>query len=275
MLSLNVKKLTLILITALAAVGGWKMGYARVLPQVVVAVAAAAAIDAAVVLFRQKKLVWSDSAAITGLIVAGVAAPQTSPIVIAAVAAVAVVSKHIIRFDRRNVFNPAALGLLLGVFVFGLRLSWWIDSTHLLTIAAGALLLARFAGRWRLVLVFLAVFAGLLAAYAWRLGDPLVDVWFQYVSITSFFVFFMATDPRTSPVMARHLPAFGAIAAAGSFLSVVLHPASIFIGGELLANLFTPLFNRVALRKKPLPAPPVQAAGPVVAGGSGSSGTVA
>jgi Na+-translocating ferredoxin:NAD+ oxidoreductase RnfD subunit len=143
-----------------------------------------------------------------------------------------------------------------------------------LTIAAGALLLARFAGRWRLVLVFLAVFAGLLAAYAWRLGDPLVDVWFQYVSITSFFVFFMATDPRTSPVMARHLPAFGAIAAAGSFLSVVLHPASIFIGGELLANLSTPLFNRAALRKPPAPAPrpPVQAAAPAATSGSGTAG---
>jgi len=275
MLSLNVKKLTLISIIVLAAAGGWKMGYVRVLPQVAAAVAVAVVIDAAVALFRQKKLVWSDSAAITGLIIAGVAAPQTSLVVIAAVTAAAIISKHIIRFDRRNIFNPAALGLLLGALVLDLHLSWWIDSMHLLTIAVGSLLLAKFAGRWRLVLIFLVVFSALLATHAWRLGEPLIDVWFQYVSITTFFVFFMATDPRTSPVMARQLPAFAVVAAAGSFLSVAFYPASIFIGGELLANLFTPLFNRVALRKKPLPVPPVQAAGPVVAGGSGSSGTVA
>lgn len=239
------------LIAVLAAVSGWHIGYAAVLPQTIAALAAALAVDAAVVLYRQKKLVWSDPAAITGLIVAGVAAPRTSWFMAAALAAIAVASKYLIRADRRNIFNPAAIALLIGTVLLGVRLSWWIDSTHWLTVIAGSVLLAKFAGRWRLVITFLAAYAGLLAAFAWRTGEPLVDVWFMYTNIASFFVFFMATDPKTSPIMTKHLPAFAAIAAAGSLASVIWHPASLFLGGLLLANAATPLFNRTVLKKLP------------------------
>ncbi len=237
MLNINVKRLTLILILFLAAVSGWRMGYGRVLPQVAVSLAVALTLETAVSYKRLKKLVWSDAAAITGLIVGGVAAPNAPLAGIAAMSALAMVSKYVISIDRRNVFNPAAFGLLVGTVALKVPLSWWVDSTHLLTIAVGALLLVRLPGRWRMVFTFLAFFAALVALRAWSLGrSPLFD-WYLYVSITSFFLFFMATDPRTAPIKVEQQPLFALLAAAGAYISVALHPQSIFLFGLIVANL--------------------------------------
>jgi len=249
MLSLNVKRLTLSLIILLAAVNGWHAGYAHVLPQLLAAVSSAVILDAIFIFADRKKLVWSDSAAITGLIAAGVAAPDSSVGRVAAIAVIAVFSKYLIKLDRRNVFNPAALGLLFGALFLGVRLSWWMDGNHPLTIIAGSLLLAKFANRWRSILAFLAVFAVLIAGRAWYLGQPPVLELYLSAGITSFFVFFMLTDPKTSPVLPASLPAFAAVAAAGSFLSVVYHPGSIFLAGLLLANLSAVWLNRRGLRR--------------------------
>lgn len=259
MLNLNVKRQTLALILLLAAVGGWRMGLSRVLPQVAVALAVALAAETAVGYRRLKRLAWSDSAAITGLIIGGVAAPNAPLGRVAAMAALAMLSKHVISIDRRNVFNPAAFGLLAGTVVLKVPLSWWIDSTHLLTVAAGALLLVRLPGRWRMVFTFLASFAGLIALRAWSLGiSPLFD-WYLYVTIASFFIFFMATDPKTAPIMVAQQPLFALLAAAGSFASVALHPRSIFLFGLLAANLLAAWQNHRAIyhrRPPPAGAPP-------------------
>jgi len=260
MFALNVKRLTLLLIAALAAVSGWRLGYAAVLPQAAVAAAVAVVLDAVVALVRTKKLVWSDSGAITGLIVAGVAAPSSPLLMVALATLIAIASKHLLAAKRRNVFNPAAVGLLVGTLLLGLRLSWWVDANHLLTIVAGSVLLAKFAGRWRLVLSFLGLFAAAIAARSLFMGHAVIPDLYLNISIASFFVFFMATDPRTSPVMVRDLPLYAAVMAAGAFVSVVYHPMSLFLGGLLLANLVALGLNHRALRPRapaPKPAPQV------------------
>ncbi len=257
MLNLNVKKLTLLLILALAAVSGWRLGYAKVGPQILAAAAVTVAIETAVNLVRRKKIVWSDSAAITGLIIGGVAAPGTSWSGLLIMAVLAMGSKYLIATERRNIFNPAAFGLLLGTVAFGVQLSWWVDSVHWLTLVLGSLLFVKLTGHWRMVLTFLAAFAVLIAARSWLGGLSLAMELYLYISITSFFIFFMATDPRTSPIKASQQPQFALIVAIGSFLSVLYHPSSIFLGGLLAANLAAAWMNHLALyHPKPPPARP-------------------
>ena len=259
MLKMNAKRWTILLILVLASVSGWRFGYGHVWPQVLFAVVCAVGADVIFDLFVLKKPVFSESTVITGLIVAVLPAPESPLLPIALMSLFAIASKRLIRVDRRNVFNPAALGLLIGVLLFGARLSWWVDANHLLTILAGAVLFTVFSGRWRSIFAFLAVFIILIIARAVALGHPIPADLYLYVSISSFFVFFMLTDPRTSPLMPKDQPLFAAVVAVGSFLSVIFHPASIFLGGLLLADVLTIFLNRRSfanLVKMSKPAPP-------------------
>ncbi len=260
MFKLNVKQLTALLIALLAVYGGYRAGYLAVLPQVVSAAAAAVAVEALISRAVLRRWRLSDSALITGLIVATVAAPGTSWLAAALLAAAAIVSKFVLRLDRRPLFNPAALALLAGNVFFGVHLGWWADANHFLTIAAGALLLAVYAGRWRMVLTFVAVYSALIAFWAAPAGAMSVaSQLYLYVSISTFFVFFMMTDPRTSPIMPADLPVYAIIAAVGSAVSAVVHPASLLIGGLLLADLATPWINRRRIKlmaaRRPAPVP--------------------
>ncbi|MFA6603687.1 MAG: RnfABCDGE type electron transport complex subunit D [Patescibacteria group bacterium] len=251
---LNVKQLTILLILLLAVSSVWRLGTEAILWQLLLAASTAAVLEAAVGYRRTRRLALSESGLITGLIIAGVAAPGSSMFAVVLMTAIAIVSKHLLKIQRRNIFNPAAFGLLCGVLFLGVRLSWWIDASHLLTIVAGSVLLAFFTGRWRQILAFLAVFIGLLGARSWFSGQPFTMELYLYVSISSFFVFFMLTDPRTSPLAPRGQLLFAAVAAIGSFLSILFQPATIFIGGLLAANLLAAGLNWRALRPAPVPA---------------------
>ncbi len=266
MFKLSAKRWTILLILVLVAVGGWRFGFGRLWAQLAVAIACAVVTDVLFDLLARKKPALSEAAVITGLIVAALPAPGSPLAPVAAMAVVAIASKRLVRIDRRNVFNPAAFGLLAGTLFFGARLSWWVDANHLLTIVAGAILFAVFGGRWRAVFTFLATFTALIVGRAVFLGHPIASDLYLYVSISTFFVFFMLTDPRTSPLLAKDQPAFAAVAAIGSFLSVLFHPASLFLGGLLLANVAAVFLNRRSVAKlkaasrptappTPMPAP--------------------
>ncbi len=249
MIKLNVKQLTALLIAVLAAYGGYVAGYAAVLPQFAAAAIAALAVESSVSRFILKRWRLSDSALITGLIVGVVTAPGTSWLAAALLAAGAIASKFILRLDKRPLFNPAALALLAGTVFFGVHLSWWVDANHSLTIAAGALLLAVYTGHWRQVLTFVVLFSALVAFWAGPAGAAAtLNRLYFYVSISTFFVFFMMTDPRTSPIMPADLPAYAAITAVGSMISAIFYPVSLFLGGLLLANLCAPWLNRRRLK---------------------------
>ncbi len=96
----------------------------------------------------------------------------------------------------------------------------------------------------------MAAFSVLVAIGAASLGLHVGGKLYLLVSISTFFVFFMLTDPRTSPVLPRHLIWFALVAALGSGLSVIFLPKSLFVGPLLLANLTAVGLNRLALRPK-------------------------
>lgn len=64
------------------------------------------------------------AAIITGLIIALLIDPSTNVFHIATVTAVAMAVKNFVRFSGRQIFNPAASGLLVGL-LFGQYTAWW------------------------------------------------------------------------------------------------------------------------------------------------------
>ena len=151
--------------------------------------------------------------------------------IFAGTAAVALLSKYVIRFRGSHVFNPSNFGLVLCFLVLGPgRVEpldfWWGPMSPALALALAIIVAGGFAILSRLALVGLAVsfwivFGGLAAVVAatghaitarWHLGPVEgLHLW----TILAFspeilvFLFFMLTDPRTVPAGSRQRARFG------------------------------------------------------------------
>ncbi len=106
---------------------------------------------------------FPSGALLTAAIVAMVLSPLEPWHVTTLTAVIGVVSKYVFRVRTANVFNPAALGLLVTFYVFDTGQSWWGalgDVTPwaiLLLVATGAFITDR-VNKFPMVLAFLGVY---------------------------------------------------------------------------------------------------------------------
>jgi len=205
------------------------------IPQIVAPLLTCAILEVAIT-FRQKRvIVWPASALLTGNGIAFILRiPGTrhgdwwtfhGVWVYVVVAAVSLLSKYLIKFRGRHVFNPSNLGLVLFFLILGssraepLQFWWGPMSPALLvvlgTIVAGALVILSRVHLLAVASLFWVTFASALGILAlsghafsanWHLG-PVANGYFWKVLITSpevfIFLSFMITDPRTAPETAR------------------------------------------------------------------------
>ena len=199
--------------------------------QILVALVTAAVLEVGIAFRRQHVIMWPASALLTGNGVAFILrVPGTEhgdwwslrgAWIFAGTAAIALLSKYVIQFRGRHIFNPSNFGLVLCFLVLGPELAdplefWWGPMSPALAIALAIIVVGGLASLRRLHLTEIAVafwlaFAagiGVLAASghsmtaAWHVG-PIegVDFWWTLVSSPEIlvFLFFMITDPRTIP----------------------------------------------------------------------------
>jgi Na+-translocating ferredoxin:NAD+ oxidoreductase RnfD subunit len=240
------KGLLIILLTALAAIAAAGTGVRQVAPGVAASLLVALLIDAPLLRVRRRRWVFPDGALLTALIVAMVMSPYEPWYVPATATAVGVLGKYVLRVRTANVFNPAALGLLVAFFAFDAAQSWWGALPEL---PYAALLLLLGAGgfiAWRvnklpLVLSFLGGYFLLVTLTAF-VGDParVAELYRSPDLHTAlYFAFFMITDPPTSPPKPRDQLVNGALVAMTSYLVFELVGAVYFLlAGLLVANVF-------------------------------------
>ncbi len=252
---LNPKQWTLLALLTLAGSHVVRYTAGETLPMFAAAVAGALAVDTVAELLRKRRLIVTSGAAITGVIIGSIVAPATSPIIAGGLAAGAMLVKHLVRHDGRPVFNPAALALFVGAAFFKVQLSWWAGSEDILTIILGSIVLAKLPGRWKLVAAYTGSSMLLAVLQAAILHRPILNVMSALILYQTYFVFFMLTDPRTSPIMPRSLPMFGLLSALGTFLSYFSFSASTLLSGLLFANFMTIYLNHHDLTKGALHAP--------------------
>ncbi|MDE1798555.1 MAG: hypothetical protein KGH63_04070, partial [Candidatus Micrarchaeota archaeon] len=106
------------------------------------------------------KRAWrlSSTSLICGLIIGSILAPETSPLLVAAIALMAIVIKRLLHEGPVPVFNPAAAALVIGGLAFGTLDIWWASVSSgigLLILIAAVLLLSWRQNRWRMELAFL------------------------------------------------------------------------------------------------------------------------
>ena len=203
------KGLLLIVLAALIAIAAPVEGASRLWPNLTVAVLAAMLIDLPILRVREGAWEFPSGALLTGLIVAMVLSPDAPWYAAAAASAMGVGAKYLARTRSANVFNPAALGVVIVHYAFGAGESWWgalggLAPIAVIALIASGVFIADRVNKMPLVLAFLGAYFLLftIAAYA-RDPSGVAEIFrAPDAQAVLFFAFFILTDPPTSPV--RH-----------------------------------------------------------------------
>ncbi|MDQ8173706.1 MAG: RnfABCDGE type electron transport complex subunit D [Gemmatimonadota bacterium] len=240
------KGLLIVALTVLIPLAGSTSGLGVIAPGVVAAALAAMLVDAPILRYREGSWSVPDGALLTGLLVAMVLSPFGPWYVAAISAVVGVLSKYLLRGRSANVFNPAALALVVAFYLFDAGHSWWgalpeLPVAALAALFATGLYIANRVNKMPAVLAFLGVHFLLFTLTAF-VGDPakVAELYREPdLHAALFFAFFMVTDPPTSPPKARDQVVFGVITAVVSYLVFELVGAVYFLlAGLLVANVW-------------------------------------
>jgi Na+-translocating ferredoxin:NAD+ oxidoreductase RnfD subunit len=229
-----------------------------IIPGLVGGVGTAVLVDT--VIWRTTRGEWAfpTGGLLTGLIVALVLSAQEPWYVSIGTSALAVASKHLFRTPAANVFNPAALALVLSSFIFASGQSWWgalpdLPPIALLLLIGMGVYLVNYLNKLPVVLAFLATYYALFTALTF-VGDPsqIAEVFrVPDVNAALFFAFFMLDDPPTSPVRYDDQVRFGLIVGACSFLGFVFLGGVYYLPLGLLFGNAWEAYRRVASRHVP------------------------
>ncbi|MGH8924657.1 MAG: hypothetical protein ACRDWA_08510 [Acidimicrobiia bacterium] len=229
-------------IISIHILGQTALGFRATVPQILSAILAAAILEIVITLRRRRQLVWPASALLTG---SGVAlifrVIGTEPgdhwgfggwHLFALVAAISLATKYVLTYQGSQLFNPSNVGLVAAFLVLGSQRVepldfWWgplslsMILAYTIILVGGLLITARLRLLSMAASFWLALAAGLgLVAMtghcitaAWSLR-PVCGFDFWQIVLTSpevlIFLFFMLTDPKTTPVSTIRRVVFGA-----------------------------------------------------------------
>jgi Na+-translocating ferredoxin:NAD+ oxidoreductase RnfD subunit len=188
---------------------------------------------------------WPSGALLAGVIVGLLLDPNSAPAVTLAAGALGSISKHVVRYDARHVFNPAAFGLLAASLLFREQISWWGAlpavplPAILLMIAAGAIVLDR-CRKLPAAIAFFATYYGIFLLIA--LVDPhkAAEAFRSPISNAILFLaLFMLSDPPTAPISGPTQLLYGTLTAViAATIELTAHTQTFPITALLAGNLY-------------------------------------
>ncbi len=214
----------------------------------------------AIVRLYERRWQLPDGAILTALIIAMVLRTQEPLAFVAAASTVAIASKHIVRTHWSNIFNPAAVGLIVVALAFKTGESWWgalpnFGLLGVIVLLLAGIFVANRINKLPLVLTFLAAFACLSTLESFLGQGGQVAELFRTPDLQAalFFAFFMLDDPPTCPIRYEDQIVFGAICALGGYIAFrAFGPDYFFLAGLLIANAWESvrrvLHDRVLVR---------------------------
>ncbi|MEM2211710.1 MAG: RnfABCDGE type electron transport complex subunit D [Nitrososphaerales archaeon] len=247
--------------------------------QILTPVITAFIIDVIIHFVKFQKLTIPWGAIISGMIIGLMSIRAQALYIPFLTAVVAIISKHVIRKRKKNIFNPAAFSLLIVSFLFPrefylnhsnyllerssvyfaysyLRLNKWevlIWSTHCaigfassMAIIVLGLLIAYRARKLNLTLSFLITYASIFTICALYVNqDVSIRLLIEFFGAGGglfFFTFFMLTDPPTSPLHNQNI--YGVITALMAFiLRFIINPIQFLLITLILMNALVDLID--------------------------------
>jgi hypothetical protein len=256
-------------IISLQVLGQAVLGFKVSIAQILVTVAACAVVDTAVTLRRQRMLVWPASALLTGNSVAFILRASGTKhgdwwtlhgiqyFLLAAM--LALLSKYLLQVGGRHVFNPSNAGLVWTLLIIGPvhvfpQYLWWgpLGVPVVLALAVifiGAVWILRSVGMFAMAGTFWGTLAVLIAIFALT-GRSFIAIWhsgpiggFAYwrdICLSPellIFVFFMMSDPKTTPRTQLGRVIYGAATAVVAAALLFWEPTEFGIKVAILASL--------------------------------------
>lgn len=214
--------------------------------QTILALATAVTLEITLNKLRKNIYYFPDAAIISALIIS-IVLPKNLPLFVAIIApAVAILAKHFVRIRNRHIFNPANLGIVAAVYLFGTFDEWWGASSLLVLILAGTYIIGFQLRRIYLPAIFLTIYAvvgGLVQS------QTIIDRLTASYSIW-FFALIMLPEPQTSPVRPAGIAFFGAIASALVIISEILNLKAPLNLALFFTNLTVPVINYFTIYAK-------------------------
>lgn len=228
-------------IISIHILGQTALGFRVTVPQILAAILASAILEIAVTFRRKRELVWPASAMLTGsgvaLIFRVIGTERGDHWgfqgwhLFALVAAVSLATKYTLTYRGSQLFNPSNVGLVAAFLLLGSErvepldfwwapLGWSMILAYSIILIGGLIITARLgllslaATFWLALAAGLALVAGTghCMTAAWSL-QPLCGADFWLIVVTSpevlIFLFFMITDPKTTPASPGSRVAFG------------------------------------------------------------------
>jgi Na+-translocating ferredoxin:NAD+ oxidoreductase RnfD subunit len=212
------KGVTLLALLALATIASALAHGGRPPELLLVTSLTAGAIDVFILRVRRKRWHFPDGAIITGLIVGMILTPVTSLAVAGTTSAIAIASKYIARTHTANVFNPAALALLISFVAFGTGQDWWgalpeAGPVALAALFAAGVIVLQKVNKLPVALSFLGAYYAVVTVTSFVGNTATVAELYRAPDVQAalFFAFFMISDPPTCPPAYRDQLIYGCI----------------------------------------------------------------
>jgi Na+-translocating ferredoxin:NAD+ oxidoreductase RnfD subunit len=249
------KGLLLVLLVILIGIAAPREGLAQVAPGLFAAMLVAGAIDGVILRVRHGYWEFPDGALLSAMLVAMVLSAQQPWHYAAVTAAVAVVSKYVLRSRAGNVFNPAALALVATSHLFHTGQSWWgalpnvAPWAQLAVVVAGVVIADR-VNKMPLVVAFLGSYFALFTVAAFVTSPAQLAEIFRTPDLQAafFFAVFILTDPPTSPVRYPDQIVCSAIVAVVSFAVFMWIGAVYYLLAGVLAGNVWEAWRRISHR---------------------------
>ncbi|MCL5746813.1 MAG: RnfABCDGE type electron transport complex subunit D [Patescibacteria group bacterium] len=145
-----------------------------------------------------------ESVYISALILALIISPINSfsglPLLFWA-AVLTMASKYILAINKKHIFNPVAIAVVLTAFGFRGSVSWWIGTASMLPFSLLGLLIVRKIKRYDLVFYFFSTSLLIMLGFNLIEGNNLFTTLKQIILFSPifFFAFVMLTEPLTTP----------------------------------------------------------------------------
>lgn len=219
----------------------------------VIAVLVSVLVDVLLCVLEKRKRIMPDGAVITGLIIALILGTTSSWIIVTSTAVIAILSKHLLVYKKKALFNPAAFGLFLSILIFHAQQNWWgafadLPAWTIVMLLIGGYVVTNRVNKYPQVFSFLATAFSLLFLMGYfHFGDAASALRPPFINATLFFGFFMLTDPPTSPAKRNDQIAFGILSAVTGTIVYALFGGLMYLFiGLFIGNLY-----HLLKRKKP------------------------
>lgn len=197
--------------------------------------------ESALVYLKTKQRIITESSIISGLIIGFVLSFDEPWWIFVLASVLAISSKHLIRLNKKHLFNPAGFGVFLAIILFGAQTQW--QGTYLWYILTPIGLYFTF--KIKKIEVLAGYFLATIVLFGSQAIIQKSGILNLFGFLGYFYIFVMVIEPKTSPFKPLGKFIFGASLGSLIFIltqSGVKFDAELF--SLLVLNLSVPLLNK-------------------------------